>query len=358
MIAAEGAPWLSQGSVAVLGTGSALPGPPIASAALIARIETAFGPMPRRAAFAVARRLGIETRHHARAWAKRGEGPVAGQGNPDLAAAAVRAALAQAGVGVGDLGFLIGHTATPAQPLPSNIAHVADRLGYSGPHLELRQACTGFASALTIAFGLLARADARPVAIVGSELGSVFLDPVRVAGDSGQLVNLMMMGDGAGAIVLGPARTTGGCITAAWTGAIGLGRAPGLQMRCGGSDRPAPGDGVLDVHHDFTAIRATGARLFDAGLAAAALHGVDPATIDTIVPHQVSGRIGAQLAAHTGLPASRFFVQADRVGNTGSAAIWMALDALRGGAMAAGTRALILGAEATKQMHGGFVYVS
>ncbi len=351
-----GQSWLSQGALAVLGTGSAFPGPAIDSETLLDRIEGGFGPMPRRAALAVARRLGIRTRHVARDWTARGEGPRAGSSNPDLAAAAVRGALAQAGIDVGDLGFLIGHTATPAQPLPANIVHVADRLGYRGPHLELRQACTGFASALTIAFGLLARADARPVAIVGSDVGSVFFDPARIADDHGQRVNLMQMGDGAGAVILGPAATAGSSITAAWFGATGLGRSPGLQMRRGGSDAPGM-SGVLDADHDFAAILASGPALFDAGLMAAARHGVSSDAVDWIVPHQVSGRIGAQLAGHMNVPESRFFVNADRVGNTGSAAIWIALDALRARGLASASRTLVLGAEATKFMHGGFVYV-
>ncbi|MEP7027587.1 MAG: 3-oxoacyl-[acyl-carrier-protein] synthase III C-terminal domain-containing protein [Candidatus Eisenbacteria bacterium] len=74
-----------------------------------------------------------------------------------------------------------------------------------------------------------------------------------------------------------------------------------------------------------------------------------------IVPHQVSGRIGALAAAHFGLPPDRMFVQADRVGNTGSAAIWIALDTLRAEIDADDTIA-VLGAEASKHMFGGFAY--
>ncbi len=339
--------WLSQGKVAVLGTGCALPGPPLSTDRLLDRIAAKFELSRRREAVAVARRMGIDTRHVCRDFTIAAENARPGHSNPDLAAAAVTRALADADLSIGDVGYLIGHTATPLQPLPANIAFVADELGYRGPHLELRQACTGFANALMIAFGLLSAPDARPVAIVGSETGSLFFDPGRTALDSGQLVNMVQMGDGAGAIILGPAAGAGDSIEAAWFGAVGLGRAPGLQMR--GAD-------AREFDHDFAAILASGALLFDAGRDAAARHGVELNAVNWIIPHQVSGRIGVQSAVHFGLPVERFFVNADRLGNTGSAAIWLALAQLREAGPDSGMRALILGAEATKYMHGGFVY--
>lgn len=349
-------PWLSQGAVAVLGSGSALPGPPVTTEALIDAVEARFGGLRRRAVLALAQRMGIATRHVCRGWLASGEGPEPGRSNPELAAQAARAALGQAGIEARDIGYLIGHTATPAQPLPANIALVADQLGYGGPHLELRQACTGFANALMIAFGLLASPSARPVVIVGSETGSVFLDPVRTLSDSGQLVNLVQMGDGAGAVVLAPAAAGTNRLSAAWFGAVGLHKSPGLQMRSGGSNRPCGGDGPLEFDHDYTAIADTGRHLFEAGVAAARSQGIDLAQMNHIIPHQVSGRIGDQIADHFAMPRERFFVHADRVGNTGSAAIWLALDALRNRGIGPGERVLALGAEATKHMHGGFVY--
>src|SRR6266404_4904970 len=224
--------WSSACRMAVLGTGMALPGVPIETVALL-RLAGLTG-RDWAWATAVARRLGVKSRHVSRAWRKRIDSSHDGAGNPDLAAGAVRAALEDAGLEVADLGYLIGHTATPAQPLPANIALVADLLGYRGPHVELRQACTGFANALMIAFGLLAQPGARAVAIVGSETGSVFLDLAALSLEPGQIVNFVQMGDGAGAIILGPERGGADRIMGAWYGATGLGRSPGLQMRCGG----------------------------------------------------------------------------------------------------------------------------
>src|SRR5438876_91220 len=56
-------------------------------------------------------------------------------------------------------------------------------------------------------------------------------------------------------------------------------------------------------------------------------------------------------------PAEKFFVDADKVGNLGSASIWVALHHLRAsGKLKSGDNVLILGAEATKYLYGGFVY--
>ena len=340
-------PWTSEARLSVLGTGSALPGDPVSTGALIALIGNRFSIACEREATAVAQRMTIRSRHVCRDFNDRQEPARSGDSNADLAARAIEAALADAKLKIDDIGFLIGHTTTPQQPLPANIALVADRLGYSGPHVELRQACTGFANGLMIATGLLAAADARPVVIVGSETGSLFFDPLRLAEDRGQIVNLVQMGDGAGAIVLGSATAQGAALEAAWIGSIGLGRAPGIQQH----------HRAFEFAHDFAEILKSGPQLFDAGAAVATELGHPPGEADWIIPHQVSGRIKGQAAAHLNVPPERIFVNADRLGNCGSAAIWIALAELRSAALAQGARVLALGAEASKFIYGGFAYV-
>jgi 3-oxoacyl-[acyl-carrier-protein] synthase III len=348
--------WHSTGDVAVLGTGIALPGNALSTEQLLERVLPLAAGLPTHMVRQIAQCLLIGSRHVSRSFDLRIESPAVGRRNPELASRALSVALKEAGIEARDLGYLIGHTATPAQPLPSNISLVADLLGYGGPHIELRQACTGFANALMIAFGLLADPHARPVAIVGSETGSLFFDPAWAVAERDQLVNLVQMGDGAAAIVLAPSAVRSNRLRNAWFGAMGLGKLPALEMRAGGSDCVSAGREPLSFSHDYDAIAKSGLGLFEAGLAAAATQSVTPDNVDWIIPHQVSGRIGQHLARHLNLPLQKFFVNADRVGNTGSAAIWLALAQLRSRQLAAGARVLVLGAEATKFMHGGFVY--
>jgi 3-oxoacyl-[acyl-carrier-protein] synthase-3 len=348
--------WSDVRALKLLGAGVALPGPPVPTGALLEHVQKRFGVAVARAGARVAARLGIEARHVCRDFAARHETPRPGHSNPELAAAAVRAALADAGLGVGDLAYLIGHTTTPAWLLPANVALVADHLGYRGPYMELRQACTGFANALVIAQGLASAPGAGAVAIVGSETGSVHFDPQH-AGEPGQLVNLVQMGDGAGAVVLGPDDGRAGArVERLFVGQIGLGRKPGLMLPAGGSDVPRVEAGVLEFVHDYAAVRAGGPELFARGVAAARALGVDVRTVDLVVPHQAGGRLAELLAPQLGIEPARVFVNADRVGNTGSAAMWLALAQLRP-QLARGARVLALGAEATKYMFGGCLYV-
>jgi len=114
----------------VIGTGQALPGQPIATRELLDRIAAQFEVNVVRRGLAAARRLNIRQRHLARSFDHRVEGTRRGDGNPDLAARAVYAALAEAGLRPNDLAYLIGHTVTPAEPVPSNISTVARLLRY------------------------------------------------------------------------------------------------------------------------------------------------------------------------------------------------------------------------------------
>jgi 3-oxoacyl-[acyl-carrier-protein] synthase-3 len=348
--------WHDSRQLKVLGMGAALPGPAVSTAELLGKVEKRFGvPMLRRGT-ALANRLKIATRHICRDFETRHEAPRPGHSNPDLAAAAVHAALKEARLSVNDLAYLIGHTTSPARLVPPNIALVADRLGFTGPYMELRQACSGFANALVIAQGLVSVPGVKAVGIVGSETGSVYFDPQRAGEDAGQLVNLVMMGDGAGAIVVGPNDSRPGArISSNFFGQIGLGRPPGFALAGGGSDRTFVEGGALEFEHDFAAVRDGGPELFSHGAAVARALGIPVDTADRVIPHQANGRMAEVLAPLLGIEARRVFVNADRLGNTGSAAIWLALAELRSN-LQPRAHVLVLGAEATKYMFGGFHY--
>jgi 3-oxoacyl-[acyl-carrier-protein] synthase-3 len=345
--------WSDRTPLLVLGTGAALPGEPISTEALLLTMERRFGLSLYRRGMTIARKLGIHTRYLCRDMAIRMEAPRKGHRNPELAAAALQRALVEAGLRAQDLAYLIGHTATPARLMPPNIGQVAELLDYGGPFVEFRQACTGFANALVFAQGVL-RAGAGPIAIVGSETGSVFFDPHRAAEDAGQLVNLVQMGDGAAAIIVGHDDDRAGArLSHVYYGQAGRGLAPGLTVADGGSDAPRCRVGFPEFRHDFAAIRRSGLDLLLRCAAAAERTGSGPS--DYILPHQANGRMDAILAAPLGLPPERIVVTADRLGNTGSAAIWLALAQLRP-SLKSGQTALALGAEATDFMFGGFRY--
>jgi 3-oxoacyl-[acyl-carrier-protein] synthase III len=349
--------WHDPRKLKVLGMGTALPGPPVSTTELLTRVEKRFGVAISRHGGRLASRLRIATRHLCRDFAARHEAPRPGHSNPDLAAAALRAALREAHLEVGDLTYLIGHTTSPACLVPPNIALVADRVGFTGPYMELRQACTGFANALVIAQGLASSAGVKAVAVIGSETGSVYFDPQHAGEDVGQLVNLVMMGDGAAAIVVGVDDSRAGArISSNFFGQVGLGRQPGFTLHAGGSDEPFIEGGTLEFEHNLAAVRSGGPELFYHGVAAARTLGTDVETVDHVIPHQANGRMADLLGPLLGIEPKRVFVNAGRLGNTGSAAVWLALAELRSN-LEDGASVLALGAEATKYMFGGFHYV-
>jgi 3-oxoacyl-[acyl-carrier-protein] synthase-3 len=131
---------------------------------------------------------------------------------------------------------------------------------------------------------------------------------------------------------------------------------PGFALSAGGSDQPFVKSGLLVFKHDFIAVRNGGPELFYRGAEAARELGIKIETVDQVIPHQANGRMAELLGPFLGIEPNHVFVNADHLGNTGSASIWLALAELRA-ALEPGARVLALGAEATKYMFGGFHYV-
>ena len=124
--------WHDTRKLKVLGMGTALPGRPVTTAELLKLIEDRFDVAVSRRGAALASRLNIVTRHICRDFETRHEAPRPGNSNPDLSAVALRMALEEAQLKIGDLAYLIGHTTSPACLVPPNISLVADRVGFAG----------------------------------------------------------------------------------------------------------------------------------------------------------------------------------------------------------------------------------
>jgi 3-oxoacyl-[acyl-carrier-protein] synthase III len=344
----------------LLGSGIALPGSAISTQQLCEKIQAQFGINTARMGQRLNARLGVEQRHICRDFATAQEPPRAGHRNPELAAQALQQALQEARLHVSEIDYLITHTATPVTLVPPNSAQVVKLLGYEGAHVELRQACTGFANALQLAVGLLMRDDIKHVAIVGSETGSVYFDPTQLAHDTGQWVNFLQMGDGAGAVVLGKDEPKSGLtIQAPYFAQLNGTYPPGLTLRAGGSDQAYLSQaGHLLFEHDFESVAENGLALLQAGRDALATKDILIEQCIKIVPHQANGVMSAWLAAQWHMNEAQLYGNGHRVGNLGSASIWVALHHLRQDVILhSGERVAFLGAEATQHTYGGFALV-
>ena len=337
----------------LLGSGRALPGDPVDNDELLAALAVHCGGAKARLARKYADRLGIRSRHVSRDLGKAKSGARKGFDAATLCRDAVVAAAGQAA-----MTYLIGHTSTPHTLLPPNIAWVADGLRYAGPYMELRQACTGFANALAVAAAMIAEDDEAEIGIVGSENGSPYFDISEDFANREQLVNFVQMGDGAGAALLGSDDGSGQAIVSdIFAGQTGLGMQPGISIEGGGSTDPNCRYGLPLFDHRARDVRKNGEKLLAAGIAAIESRGYSLGEFDWIIPHQANGRIAELFAARFPETEGKVFATADRLGNLGSAAIWVSFDELRrSGKLEPGQRVLILGAEASKYLYGGFVY--
>jgi 3-oxoacyl-[acyl-carrier-protein] synthase-3 len=140
-------------------------------------------------------RTGIKRRHIADA----------GTVTSDLCVHAARAALENAGVEPEELDLIVVGTISPDYPFPSTACVLQHKLGLAARHIpafDLCAACSGFGYGLSVAQAFVTSGQARRVLVVGAEILSRILDFT----DRGTCI---LFGDGAGAAVVGPARTDG-----------------------------------------------------------------------------------------------------------------------------------------------------
>ena len=226
--------------------------------------------------------------------------------------------------------------------------------------IELRAGCGGMAQAFSIAELFVTSGQVRHALLIGSELISPFHALLTQGNETtkGHLVATAMFGDGAGAVVLGASEDGSGVLGCMFR-SVGGGVAPGMVMRSGGALSPggaeAPGEGTF--HHDYKAILERGPSLIRRGLDWVRTCGLAP--LDEIryyVPPQANGRLIGAVAADTDLHGAQGFTNFDRVGNTASASIYIALDELnRGQRLRPGDCVALLPSEATKWTYGAIL---
>jgi 3-oxoacyl-[acyl-carrier-protein] synthase-3 len=121
----------------------------------------------------------------------------------DMAEAAARDALASAGIDAKQLGAVLVSTVTHPHATPSASAQLADRLGATpAPAYDISAACAGYCYGIAQADALVHAGTADYVLVVGVEKLSDFID------NSDRTISFLL-GDGAGAVIVGPSDTAG-----------------------------------------------------------------------------------------------------------------------------------------------------
>lgn len=259
-------------------------------------------------------RTGIERRHFA----------AEGESTSDLATAAGRAALADAGLTGADLDAIILATATPDQTFPSTAVKVQNALGMRGGFaFDIQAVCAGFVFALAQADALITSGAVKRVMVIGAETFSRILDFTDRS-------TCVLFGDGAGAIIL---EATEGEGTSTDRGILATdlhsdGRYADLLYVDGG---PATTQttGVVRMAGQEIFKHAV-VKLAQTGSAALTRAGLTTADVDWLVPHQANLRIMTMTAHKLGMPMEKVVVTVQDHGNTSAASIPLALSVARG----------------------------
>ncbi len=126
-----------------------------------------------------------------------------GTGTSDLALIASQRALADAGVDAKDIDCIILGTLSPDIHFPGSGVYLQRKLGVADkthcPCFDIRQQCSGFIYGLQMADAFIRTGMYKRILLVGAELHSHSLDYTTRGRDV-----MVLFGDGAGAMILGP----------------------------------------------------------------------------------------------------------------------------------------------------------
>ena len=312
-------------AVSVLGTGSYLPERVMTNADIEKFVETTDEWITSRTGIRE-RRIAGEHEH-----------------TSDLGAKAAAIALAQAGIAPTEVDLILVATASPDMFFPASACLVQAILGArKAACLDISAACSGFLYGIEMARHMIAGGVIRYALIIGAEKLSAMVDWT----DRNTCV---LFGDGAGAAVLGrrPEGRAGQGVLSTLMGSDGnyadiLG-VPGGASRC-----PIT---AANMDQRLNTIKMVGKETFKQAVSAMtsasvevlARTGLSINDITCIIPHQANVRIIDAIADRLKVGKDRFFLNLEKYGNTGAAAVAIALDeAHRQGRFQGGDKLLLV----------------
>ncbi len=240
----------------------------------------------------------------------------------DMAVNAAKRAIENAKLKPEEINLIIVATITPDMFFPSTACVVQSKLGIDHiPAFDISVACSGFIYGVAIASQFIKSGIYKHILVIAAEKMSSVTDWTDRS-------TCVLMGDGAGAAVLGEVEKGG--ILSVYLGADGS-KGNLLQMPAGGSRLPATASTVEKRLHF---LKMEGNVLFKHAvkvMAEAALRATEPLglkgdDIDLVIPHQANIRILNAVAKRMGIdPEKKLYLNIDKYGNMSAASSAVAL---------------------------------
>jgi 3-oxoacyl-[acyl-carrier-protein] synthase III len=250
-----------------------------------------------------------------------------GETTATMGAEAVRRLMTRRGLGPDDIDALIVATITPDMLFPATACLIQDQLGLTRAWgFDLEAACSGFLYGMTVGAQLVASGAQERVVVVGADLMSSIIDPL-------DRTTAVLFGDGAGAVLLERGEGNRGILDF-YHRVDGSGRND-LMMPAGGCLLP-PSAATIAARQHF--LKQNGKVVFKFAVTQMVesvqrllqRHGLTPADIAAVVPHQANQRILDAVADRLGVPHERVATVLACYGNTTGATLPLALDAAVG----------------------------
>lgn len=240
----------------------------------------------------------------------------------DLAEAASNRALAAAGLAGADIDAVILSTITHMHMTPSAAAILAERIGATpAAAYDVSAACAGYAYGIGQADALVRAGLARHVLVIGAEKLSEIIDPTDRSIS-------FLLGDGAGAAIVGPSDTPG--IGPTVWGSDGSKATAIRQTHSWTELREDPSLGWPTLRQDGqTVFKWASFQMAPIAEKAMAEAGVTAQDIQVFIPHQANMRIIDQMKKQLGLPDTVVIARdIAETGNTSAASIPLAAERL------------------------------
>lgn len=239
----------------------------------------------------------------------------------DLAIAAAKAALQNAGLQPADIDCFVVATVTPDYPFPATACIVASKLGTADkPAFDIEIACSGFIYGLTVASSLIRAGVYKRIMLIGAET----LTKIVSRTDRSTAV---LFGDGAGAVILEAAKNDS--FLSSELGSDGS-RPDVLRVPAGGSRKPltpaAYEAGEQYIYMEGREVfKFAVTKMINATDGALKKAGLEKTDVDWLIPHQANKRIIDSAAKYLNMPEEKVIVNIQEYGNTSAASIPIAL---------------------------------